>query len=180
MRKQLYRANRAFAVLQRRFRERRKEKEREKAREKEDEERKDALERRMIHNLRSSMRKQMKMLESLPAREVNQFMVENQVNAATRIQAGYRGMLARREAHKLRIVTQQHRAATVIQRQVRLRKDTGYEVIKLFYRQIWFMLSLYPTSIIYHNLELQLFSICQTISRKSVFSSGTLYIFCWF
>lgn len=118
VRRKLQRANRAFAVFQREFRDRRLEKEKEKAQEKIEAEMKDAIERKKIHNFRSSMRKQLKMLEVLPAREVNKFMVETQLNAARRIQAGYRGMLARRRTANLRCETQKQRAAVVIQRQV--------------------------------------------------------------
>lgn len=105
--------------FQRLFRQRRLDKAREKQEEKEEEERRLLEERKRIGEFRSSMRKQLKLLESVPAREVNKFMVENQEQAITRIQAGYRGMVARRRATKQRNEVKQQRAAVTIQRQVR-------------------------------------------------------------
>ena len=68
-----------------------------KVEEKQREENKLAIEQKRISEFRSSMRKQLKMLESVPAREVNLFMSENQEMAARKIQAAFRGVLGRRK-----------------------------------------------------------------------------------
>ena len=64
------------------------------------------------------MQKQLKMLESLPAREVNLFMEENQVKAASKIQAAFRGMVARKKYRERNEEVTRERAAVTIQRQV--------------------------------------------------------------
>ena len=96
------------------------------AKERQQEENKLVLEQKRINEFRSSMRKQLKMLESVPAREVNLFMAENQVKAASKIQAAFRGMMARKKVHKQRNKVMQERAAIAIQREVCvLRPDLG-------------------------------------------------------
>ena len=117
-RQSLGKAERGIIQLQRLFRQRRLDKATEKEKEKEDEERRLQEERKRIGEFRSSMRKQLKLLESVPAREVNRFMVENQDQAATKIQAGYRAMVARKRTEKLRNDVEHERAAVTIQRQV--------------------------------------------------------------
>ena len=77
-----------------------------------------AFEQKRINEFRSSMRKQLKMLETVPAREVNLFMAQNQEEAASKIQAAYRGMVARRAFHERRHEVTRERAAVAIQRQV--------------------------------------------------------------
>ena len=67
------------------------------------------------------MRKQLKLLESVPAREVNLFMVEHQVKAAGKIQAAFRGMVGRRLFRQRREEVRRERAAIIIQRQVKMR-----------------------------------------------------------
>ena len=64
------------------------------------------------------MQKQLKMLEGVPAREVNLFMAENQVKAANKIQAAFRGMMGRRKYRERRDEVTKERAAVIIQRQV--------------------------------------------------------------
>ena len=64
------------------------------------------------------MQKQLKMLESVPAREVNLFMAENQVKAASKIQAAFRGMMGRRRFWERQDEVTRDRAAVTIQRQV--------------------------------------------------------------
>lgn len=64
------------------------------------------------------MQKQLKMLESVPAREVNLFMEENQVKAASKIQAAFRGMVARKKYRERNEEVTRERAAVAIQRQV--------------------------------------------------------------
>lgn len=64
------------------------------------------------------MQKQLKMLESVPAREVNLFMEENQVKAASKIQAAFRGMVARKKYRERNEEVTRERAAVTIQRQV--------------------------------------------------------------
>ena len=66
------------------------------------------------------MRKQLKMLEGVPAREVNLFLAENQEKAASLIQAAFRGMMGRRMFRERRHEVTRERAAIAIQRQVRL------------------------------------------------------------
>ncbi|PFX32443.1 IQ calmodulin-binding motif-containing protein 1 [Stylophora pistillata] len=61
----------------------------------------------------------LKMLESVPAREVNLFMEENQVKAASKIQAAFRGMLARKKYSERSEEVTRERAAVTIQRQFR-------------------------------------------------------------
>ena len=64
------------------------------------------------------MQKQLQMLESMPAREVNLFIAENQVKAASKIQAVFRGMMGRRKyRERLNEVTRESAAVTV-QRQI--------------------------------------------------------------
>ena len=58
------------------------------------------------------------MLESVPAREVNLFMEENQVKAASKIQAAFRGMVARKKYRERNEEVTRERAAVTIQRQV--------------------------------------------------------------
>ena len=93
-------------------------KERTKEKGKRREERKLALEQKRINEFRSSMQKQLKMLESVPAREVNLFMEENQVKAASKIQAAFRGMVARKKYRERNEEVTRERAAVTIQRQV--------------------------------------------------------------
>ena len=93
-------------------------KERVKEKGKRREERKLALEQKRINEFRSSMQKQLKMLESVPAREVNLFMEENQVKAASKIQAAFRGMVARKKDRERNEEVTRERAAVTIQRQV--------------------------------------------------------------
>ena len=93
-------------------------KERAKEKGKRQEERKLALEQKRINEFRSSMQKQLKMLESVPAREVNLFMEENQVKAASKIQAAFRGMVARKKYRERNEEVTRERAAVTIQRQV--------------------------------------------------------------
>ena len=64
------------------------------------------------------MQKQLQMLESVPAREVNLYIAENQVKAASKIQAVFRGMMGRRKyRERLNEVTRESAAVTV-QRQI--------------------------------------------------------------
>ena len=93
-------------------------KEREKEKGKRRQERKLAQEQKRINEFRSSMQKQLKMLESVPAREVNLFMEENQVKAASKIQAAFRGMVARKKYSERSEEVTRERAAVTIQRQV--------------------------------------------------------------
>lgn len=93
-------------------------KERTRDKEKRHEERKLAEEQKRINEFRSSMQKQLKMLESVPAREVNLFMAENQVKAASKIQAAFRGMMGRRKYRERFDEVTRERAAVTIQRQV--------------------------------------------------------------
>jgi len=93
-------------------------KERTRDKEKRHEERKLAIEQKRINEFRSSMQKQLKMLESVPAREVNLFMAENQVKAASKIQAVFRGMMGRRKYRERFDEVTRERAAVSIQRQV--------------------------------------------------------------
>ena len=76
------------------------------------------LEQKRISEFRSSMKKQLKMLESVPAREVNLYMADQQVQAASKIQAAFRGMVARKRVNKRRNEVMRDRAAITIQRQV--------------------------------------------------------------
>ena len=76
------------------------------------------LEQKRINEFRSSMKKQLKMLESVPAREVNLYMADQQVQAASKIQAAFRGMVARKRVNERRNKVMRDRAAVTIQRQV--------------------------------------------------------------
>ena len=76
------------------------------------------LEQKRISEFRSSMKKQLKMLESVPAREVNLYMADQQVQAASKIQAAFRGMVARKRVNERRNEVMRDRAAITIQRQV--------------------------------------------------------------
>ena len=76
------------------------------------------LEQKRISEFRSSMKKQLKMLESVPAREVNLYMADQQVQAASKIQAAFRGMVARKRVNERRNEVMRDRAAVTIQRQV--------------------------------------------------------------
>ncbi|KAJ7369736.1 IQ calmodulin-binding motif-containing protein [Desmophyllum pertusum] len=118
-RQRLNRAEFGIILLQRKFRQNRLDKARTRDKEKRHEERKLATEQKRINEFRSSMRKQLKMLESVPAREVNLFMAENQVNAASKIQAVFRGMMGRRKYCERRDEVSRERAAVTIQRQFR-------------------------------------------------------------
>lgn len=117
-RHRLKQAELGIILLQRKFRQRRLDKERTREKEKRHEDRKLAVEQKRINEFRSSMRKQLKMLESVPAREVNLFMAENQVKAASKIQAAFRGMVARRKYRERSEEVTRERAAVTIQRQV--------------------------------------------------------------
>ena len=117
-RQRLKQAELGIILLQRKFRQRRLDKERTKEKGKRREERKLALEQKRINEFRSSMQKQLKMLESVPAREVNLFMEENQVKAASKIQAAFRGMVARKKYRERNEEVTLERAAVTIQRQV--------------------------------------------------------------
>ena len=117
-RQRLKQAELGIILLQRKFRQRRLDKERTKEKGKRREERKLALEQKRINEFRSSMQKQLKMLESVPAREVNLFMEENQVKAASKIQAAFRGMVARKKYRERNEEVTRERAAVTIQRQV--------------------------------------------------------------
>ena len=88
------------------------------AEEKEREISKLAIEQKRINEFRSSMQKQLKMLESVPAREVNLFIAQNQEKAASKIQAAYRGMVGRRIFRERQHDVTRERAAIAIQRQV--------------------------------------------------------------
>ena len=90
--------------------------------EKEEEQNRLDIEQKRIKEFRSSMRKQLKMLEGVPAREVNLFMAENQEKAACAIQAAFRGMMGRRMFRERRHEVTRDRAAIAIQRQVWLRQ----------------------------------------------------------
>lgn len=118
-RQTLKRAEWGIILLQRKFRQSRLDRERVKEKEKKREERKLATEQKRINEFRSSMRKQLKMLESVPAREVNLFMADNQEKAASKIQAAYRGMVARRTFRSRQHEVARERAAVTIQRQFR-------------------------------------------------------------
>ena len=114
----LKRAELGIILLQRKFRQKRLDKERMKVEEKQREENTLAIEQKRISEFRSSMRKQLKMLESVPAREVNLFMSENQEMAARKIQAAFRGVLGRRKFLERHNEVTRERAAIAIQRQV--------------------------------------------------------------
>lgn len=118
-RQRLKQAELGIILLQRKFRQRRLDKEREKEKGKRRQERKLAQEQKRINEFRSSMQKQLKMLESVPAREVNLFMEENQVKAASTIQAAFRGMVARKKYSERSEEVTRERAAVTIQRQFR-------------------------------------------------------------
>lgn len=118
-RQRLKQAELGIILLQRKFRQRRLDKERAREKGKRREERKLALEQKRINEFRSSMQKQLKMLESVPAREVNLFMEENQVKAASKIQAAFRGMVARKKYRERNEEVTRERAAVTIQRQFR-------------------------------------------------------------
>lgn len=118
-RQSLRRAEWGITLLQRKFRQSRLDKRRIKAEEKERRDYKLAFEQKRINEFRSSMRKQLKMLETVPAREVNLFMAQNQEQAASKIQAAYRGMVARRTCRERRHEVTRERAAVAIQRQFR-------------------------------------------------------------
>lgn len=75
-------------------------------------------EQKKLQGFRSSMKKKLKMLETVPAREVNKFMVENQEQAASRIQAAFRGMKTRQQLKTVKDDYRRTKAATTIQRQV--------------------------------------------------------------
>ena len=64
------------------------------------------------------MQKQLQMLESVPAREVNLYIAENQVKAASKIQAVFRGMTGRRKYRERFNEVTRERAAVTIQRQI--------------------------------------------------------------
>ena len=81
------------------------------------------LEQKRINEFRSSMKKQLKMLESVPAREVNLYMADQQVQAASKIQAAFRGMVARKRVNKRRNEVMRDRAAVTIQRQVTVTRE---------------------------------------------------------
>ena len=81
------------------------------------------LEQKRINEFRSSMKKQLKMLESVPAREVNLYMADQQVQAASKIQAAFRGMVARKRVNKRRNEVMRDRAAVTIQRQVTVTQE---------------------------------------------------------
>lgn len=117
-RQSLRRAEWGITLLQRKFRQSHLDKRRMKAEEKERRDYKLAFEQKRINEFRSSMRKQLKMLETVPAREVNLFMAQNQEQAASKIQAAYRGMVARRIFRERRHDVTRERAAVAIQRQV--------------------------------------------------------------
>lgn len=72
------------------------------------------------------MRKQLKMLESVPAREVNKFMLDNQIQAVSKIQAGFKGMMCRRQMKFVKEELRRTRAAKTIQRQVSCRIKDVY------------------------------------------------------
>ncbi|KAL9966128.1 hypothetical protein ACROYT_G024152 [Oculina patagonica] len=113
----LKQAELGIILLQRKFRQRRLDKERTRHKEKRHEEHKLAIEQKRINEFRSSMQKQLKLLEGVPAREVNLFMAENQVNAASKIQATFRGMMGRRKYRERHNEVTRERAAVTIQRQ---------------------------------------------------------------
>ncbi|XP_078378512.1 IQ calmodulin-binding motif-containing protein 1-like [Oculina patagonica] len=115
----LKQAELGIILLQRKFRQRRLDKERTRHKEKRHEEHKLAIEQKRINEFRSSMQKQLKLLEGVPAREVNLFMAENQVNAASKIQATFRGMMGRRKYRERHNEVTRERAAVTIQRQFR-------------------------------------------------------------
>ncbi|EDO49031.1 predicted protein, partial [Nematostella vectensis] len=117
-RKQLELAKAGMTKLQRLFRQKRDLKIREAERVKEEENRKHLAEQKRIQEFRCSMKKQLKLLETVPAREVNKHMQENQIAAATTIQAAYRGMRCRRQAQHVRTHLLRVRAAIRIQRQI--------------------------------------------------------------
>lgn len=134
-RRNLKQAELGITLLQRKFRQRRLDKERTRDKEKRHEERKLAMEQKRISEFRSSMQKQLKMLESVPAREVNLFMAENQVKAASKIQAVFRGMMGRRKYRERFDEVTRERAAVTIQRQFRryqqrmAERNTPYPVV---------------------------------------------------
>lgn len=118
-RQRLKQAELGIILLQRKFRQRRFDKEREKEKRKRRQEHKLAQEQKRVNEFRSSMQKQLKMLESVPAREVNLFMEDNQVKAASKIQAAFRGMVARKKYRERSEEVTRERAAVTIQRQFR-------------------------------------------------------------
>lgn len=118
-RQSLKRAEWGITLLQRKFRQNRLDKQRMNAEEKEREISKLAIEQKRINEFRSSMQKQLKMLESVPAREVNLFIAQNQEKAASKIQAAYRGMVGRRIFRERQHDVTRERAAIAIQRQFR-------------------------------------------------------------
>ena len=117
-RRSLKHAEWGIILLQRKFRQRRLDKEQRRAKEKQQEQDKLVLEQKRISEFRSSMKKQLKMLESVPAREVNLYMADQQVQAASKIQAAFRGMVARKRVNEQRNEVMRDRAAITIQRQV--------------------------------------------------------------
>lgn len=118
-RRSLKHAEWGIILLQRKFRQRRLDKEQRRAKEKQQEQDKLVLEQKRISEFRSSMKKQLKMLESVPAREVNLYMADQQVQAASKIQAAFRGMVARKRVNERRNKVMRDRAAVTIQRQFR-------------------------------------------------------------
>lgn len=118
-RRSLKHAEWGIILLQRKFRQRRLDKEQRRAKEKQQEQDKLVLEQKRISEFRSSMKKQLKMLESVPAREVNLYMADQQVQAASKIQAAFRGMVARKRVNERRNEVMRDRAAVTIQRQFR-------------------------------------------------------------
>ncbi|KAK3750422.1 hypothetical protein QZH41_016982, partial [Actinostola sp. cb2023] len=116
-RERMKQADRGITLLQQKFRQKRFKREQERKQRNEQQEQLLFAEQKKIHGFRSSMKKKLQMLETVPAREVNNFMLENQDQAASKIQAAFRGMKSRRQIGTRRENVQRTKAATIIQRQ---------------------------------------------------------------
>ncbi|XP_078680207.1 IQ calmodulin-binding motif-containing protein 1-like [Branchiostoma floridae x Branchiostoma belcheri] len=120
MRTQLKKANKALSTLQRSFRKKRANKEKEQAAQKQQAELKHLLRVRRQRALREARRKELYLMESLPAPQVNKHISQQQKNAAIKIQKIWRGHNSRKKFQKEKDSRVQYRAASLIQRQVRL------------------------------------------------------------